>query len=118
MRASKIPAHFEVIRSSAAALWAQLDANEELAAPWRQMFRQVTQTPAHVVSELLQNADDAGATWARVFIEKGVFVLDTEFKDGDAQVAAADDTAAATGGTNVAGDCLDDATAGAATTWL
>ncbi|MAT27030.1 MAG: hypothetical protein CMN31_19880 [Sandaracinus sp.] len=83
MRASKIPAHFEVIRSSAAALWAQLDANEELAAPWRQMFRQVTQTPAHVVSELLQNADDAGATWARVFIEKGVFVLEHDGADFD-----------------------------------
>lgn len=81
MRASKPPAHFEAIRSEATALWAQLDANEELAAPWRQMFRQVTQTPAHVVSELLQNADDAGATSAKVFIDDGVFVLEHDGAD-------------------------------------
>lgn len=55
------PAYFERVRGKTAALWAQLDANPELKGPWVQLFQQVTNTPEHVLSELLQNADDAGA---------------------------------------------------------
>jgi len=62
------PEYFETIRAEAAARWEQLEADTELAGPWRQLFRQV-KSPRHCLSELLQNADDAGATWARVAIE-------------------------------------------------
>jgi hypothetical protein len=68
------PGYFQGVRSNAARLWDQLEANPELAAPWHQLFRQV-QSPRHVLSELLQNADDAGATEASVRIEGGEFVF-------------------------------------------
>lgn len=75
----KPPPYFEGIRRTAARRWAQLEAEPELAAPWRQLFMQV-QNPRHVVSELLQNADDAGAREAVVRIEDGVFHFE---HDGD-----------------------------------
>ena len=59
------PDYFERIRSSAVKRWEQLEADPELAGPWHQLFKQV-QSPRHVLSELLQNADDAGATRASV----------------------------------------------------
>jgi hypothetical protein len=61
------PSFFEPIRQQAAKRWDQLEADPELAGPWRQLFRQV-QSPRHVLSELLQNADDAGAhsVWVRL----------------------------------------------------
>ena len=52
--------------------WDLLEADPALAGPWRQLFRQV-QSPRHVLSELLQNADDAGATIAQVEIINDVF---------------------------------------------
>ncbi len=52
--------------------WEQLEADPELAGPWHQLFKQV-QSPRHVLSELLQNADDAGASEASARIENGVF---------------------------------------------
>src|SRR5690625_4702307 len=69
------PAYFETVRRKAAERWDQLEADPELAAPWHQLFRQV-QSPRHVVSELLQNADDAGATRARVRIDDGTFIFE------------------------------------------
>ena len=74
------PAFFDEIRLRAARRWDQLEADPELAAPWRQLFMQV-QSPRHVVSELLQNADDAGATDAAVRIEDGNFIF--EHNGGD-----------------------------------
>lgn len=68
------PAYFEQIRQRAEARWEQLEGDPELAAPWWQLFKQV-QSPRHIVSELLQNADDAGATEARVSIEDGAFIF-------------------------------------------
>ena len=59
------PAYFKSIRVRASKRWDQLERDPELAGPWHQLFRQV-QSPRHVVSELLQNADDAGATEAAV----------------------------------------------------
>ena len=53
------PVYFEHIRRKAAQRWDQLERDPELAGPWHQLFKQV-QSPRHVVSELLQNADDAG----------------------------------------------------------
>lgn len=68
------PAYFEPIRQRAADRWQQLDGDPELAGPWHQLFKQV-QSPRHIVSELLQNADDAGATEAIVAIENDAFVF-------------------------------------------
>ena len=68
------PPYFEDVRASAARRWAQLKQDPDLAGPWHQLFKQV-QSPRHVVSELLQNADDAGATEATVDIQDGEFVF-------------------------------------------
>jgi hypothetical protein len=66
------PAYFEPIRLKAARRWEQLESDPELAGPWHQLFKQV-QSPRHVLSELLQNADDAGATEATVRIADNTF---------------------------------------------
>jgi len=60
------------IQDEARKRWGQLEADPALAGPWYQLFRQV-QSPRHVLSELLQNADDAGATWVKTGINNGVF---------------------------------------------
>lgn len=73
------PDYFDHIRDKAMKRWEQLEADPELAAPWYQLFKQV-QSPRHVVSELLQNADDAGATEAQVRIVNGEFIFS---HDGD-----------------------------------
>ncbi|MGD9714396.1 MAG: sacsin N-terminal ATP-binding-like domain-containing protein, partial [Thermomicrobiales bacterium] len=68
------PAYFEEIRREAAELWETLSQQPKLAGAWHQLFKQV-QNPRHVISELLQNADDAGATHASVTIDDGVFIF-------------------------------------------
>lgn len=68
------PAFFTPIRQRALDRWVQLEQDPELAGPWHQLFKQV-QSPRHILSELLQNADDAGATEASVRIDQGVFVF-------------------------------------------
>jgi hypothetical protein len=68
------PLYFEDIRQRAAKRWDQLDADPELAGPWHQLFMQV-QSPRHILSELLQNADDAGATEALVRIQDHWFIF-------------------------------------------
>lgn len=77
---SQPPPYFEAVRASAERRWEQLESDRELAGPWRQLFRQV-QSPRHVVSELLQNADDAGATEASVSVEDSVFVFRHDGED-------------------------------------
>jgi hypothetical protein len=74
------PGYFEDIRARAAKRWVQLEQDPELAGPWHQLFKQV-QSPRHVVSELLQNADDAGATDATVEIRDGEFVFSHNGED-------------------------------------
>ena len=66
------PEYFEPIRQSAERRWQQLEADPELAGPWHQLFKQV-QSPRHVLSELLQNADDAGATEASAIVNNNFF---------------------------------------------
>lgn len=68
------PAYFEPIRREAAARWDTLERDPVLAGPWHQLFKQV-QSPRHVLSELLQNADDAGAAEASVHIEDNMFIF-------------------------------------------
>ena len=74
------PPYFDLIRSRASGRWDQLEADPELAGPWHQLFKQV-QSPRHVVSELLQNADDAGATEAAVRIEGDRFIFTHDGED-------------------------------------
>lgn len=74
------PAYYEEVRGRAAKRWVQLENDPELAGPWHQLFRQV-QSPKHVLSELLQNADDAGATAAKVSIEGGAFFFSHNGED-------------------------------------
>ena len=76
------PAYFKSIRVRASKRWDQLERDPELAGPWHQLFRQV-QSPRHVVSELLQNADDAGATEAAVTIDDGEFIFSHNGDDFD-----------------------------------
>lgn len=68
------PPYYDAIRQRSASRWDQLERDPELAAPWHQLFKQV-QSPRHVVSELLQNADDAGATEASVSLVGDEFVF-------------------------------------------
>lgn len=74
------PDYFENIRKSAKERWELLESDPDLAGPWHQLFKQV-QSPRHILSELLQNADDANATEAIVSIENGVFVFSHNGED-------------------------------------
>ncbi len=74
------PEFFQRIRSRAHGRWDQLEGDPELAGPWHQLFKQV-QSPRHVVSELLQNADDAGATEAAVDVKGNEFVFSHNGED-------------------------------------
>ena len=74
------PPFFEEIRSIARRRWEQLEADPDLAGPWWQLFSQV-QSPRHVLSELLQNADDAGAVSASARIENDTFIFEHDGED-------------------------------------
>jgi len=74
------PAYFDKIQGAAQRRWEQLESDPELAGPWYQLFRQV-QSPRHVLSELLQNADDAGARRVWVRVQDGCFVFEHDGKD-------------------------------------
>jgi hypothetical protein len=74
------PVFFHEIKEKAHRRWEQLEADPELAGPWRQLFSQV-QSPRHVLSELLQNADDAGARSANARIEDKVFIFEHDGED-------------------------------------
>jgi hypothetical protein len=76
------PKFFESIRRDSQRLWEKLEKDPVLAAPWHQMFRQI-QSMDHVLSELLQNADDAKATWARARVEGNRFVFEHDGMDFD-----------------------------------
>ena len=71
----KAPEFYESVRRRAAERWDQLEQDPELAGPWHQLFKQV-QSPRHILSELLQNADDAGATEATVRVSDQTFIFD------------------------------------------
>ncbi|MBE0541976.1 MAG: hypothetical protein IH623_11360 [Verrucomicrobia bacterium] len=69
------PNYFSRIEQEARENWELLENRPEIAAPWHQLFRQVQTSVRHVVSELLQNADDAGAKSASVRIEGDTFIF-------------------------------------------
>ena len=68
------PEYFERIREDASETWDRFKKKPSDEGPWKQLFMQV-KSPKHVLSELLQNADDAGATYTSVQIENGVFIF-------------------------------------------
>lgn len=74
------PAFFELIRQRASEDWNLLEQRPDLAGAWYQLFMQV-QNPRHVLSELLQNADDVGATEASVRIEDQTFIFSHNGED-------------------------------------
>jgi len=76
------PQYFVGVQQDARKRWDQLDADPVLAGPWHQLFRQV-QSPRHVLSELLQNADDAQATWVRATIKDRLFEFTHNGEDFD-----------------------------------
>ena len=76
------PSYFRQVRDSAARRWNQLERDPELAGPWHQLFKQV-KSPRHVLSELLQNADDVGATEATADVVNGEFVFSHNGADFD-----------------------------------
>jgi hypothetical protein len=74
----KPPSYFNNVAAETGSLWEKL-RDPVLAGPWRQLFAQV-QSPRHVLSELLQNADDAGAKSASVRVLNNEFLFE---HDGD-----------------------------------
>ncbi len=68
------PVYFAKIEQEARDRWEKLDADPGLSGPWKQLFKQV-QSPRHVLSELLQNADDAGASEATASFYNGEFIF-------------------------------------------
>lgn len=74
------PDYFHPIRDRASKRWNQFEADPELAGPWHPLFKQV-QSPRHILPELLQNADNAGATEARVSIADQRFVFEHNGED-------------------------------------
>jgi len=65
---------FELIRREVLEGWERRERNPEDLAVWRQLFSQI-QYPHHVVSELIQNAEDAGASSVEVLLEGRTFVF-------------------------------------------
>ncbi len=74
------PSYFERVRREASERWDQLERDPVLAGPWVQLFRQV-QYPQHVLSELLQNADDAGAREVVTYVEGDRFIFEHDGPD-------------------------------------
>jgi len=74
------PQWFAAVRDEARDRWDQLEQDEDLAGPWRLLFEQV-QSPRHVLSELLQNADDVGARRARAAIVDDRFIFEHDGRD-------------------------------------
>ena len=73
------PGYFNRVAARTGELWVQLK-DPVLAGPWKQLFSQV-QSPRHVLSELLQNADDAGAKSANVRVVNNEFVFEHDGED-------------------------------------
>ena len=77
------PSYFDSIQQYAEGEWEVLDQ-----ASWKNsvllLFSEV-QSPQHVISELLQNADDAGAKKASIAIERDTFVFEHDGEDFTAE---------------------------------
>jgi len=81
------PDYFDKVERQARTLWNRLENDvtlAEVAGAWHLLFSQV-QSPPHVFSELLQNADDAGAKKAVAKISNGEFTFEHDGEDFDAE---------------------------------
>lgn len=76
------PTYYDEVQRRAQRRWEQLEADPELLGPWKQLFEQV-QSPRHVLSELLQNADDAGARHVCVLLNEHSFEFEHDGLDFD-----------------------------------
>jgi hypothetical protein len=74
------PDYFDEIQSEAVKRWNTFAEMPDIYGPWNQLFRQL-KNPWHVLSELLQNADDANATEANVSIRGNVFTFSHNGED-------------------------------------
>jgi hypothetical protein len=74
------PGYFNRVLGEVRGDWDALRARPTLAGAWKQLFAQV-QSPRHVLSELLQNADDAGAKSASVRVVNNEFVFEHDGED-------------------------------------
>jgi hypothetical protein len=77
------PSYYQAVYERARKRWEQLEHDPELAGPWNQLLHQVL-SPRHVLSELLQNANDAGASRVQVALRDDQFVFEHDGKDFDA----------------------------------
>ncbi len=68
------PSWFQRIHETTWARWDLLERDEGLRGPWTQLFRQV-QSHEHVISELIQNAEDAGSTRVEIDLFGDEFVF-------------------------------------------
>ena len=67
------PEYFEGVRAAAQREWEECQARDEWSALRQLVLEPLIHSPVHVLSELLQNADDAGATKADVAFVDGTF---------------------------------------------
>lgn len=74
------PAYYARVAAKARATCQLLDDQPDLSGAWELLFEQI-QNPRVVISELLQNADDAGATEARVTLSDTEFVFSHNGQD-------------------------------------
>jgi len=68
------PRFFGEVREESRKRWNSIENDKELGGAWWLLFKQI-QNPRYVLSELLQNADDCGATEAYAGVEDGCFVF-------------------------------------------
>lgn len=76
------PDYFPAIAKQSQQRWQKLELDPGLKGPWDRLFQQVQQ-PDHVISELLQNADDAKATWVKIEATKTEFIFEHNGEDFD-----------------------------------
>jgi len=81
---SSPPAFFKSIQKEVSELWEQLEGSSELSSPWWLLFKQVKDI-RHVISELLQNAEDAGATSVSISLRDEKFVFTHNGKNFDSE---------------------------------
>lgn len=75
------PTYYEEVRLKEHQRWDQFEEDPENADPWHLLFEQLRSDPRHVLSELLQNADDARATWAKATITDNHFSFEHNGRD-------------------------------------
>ena len=74
------PESFDEVQREAVDNWDHVHGRDASAMPFDMLFEQVL-SPRHVLSELLQNADDAGARIARVKFFESSFLFEHDGND-------------------------------------